>query len=92
MFGGLSMMPKGLVKQFLMAQGMKDPQVLEVVGKLENGIDGMPAIQAFHGTSLSIPEDAKAIQVTGQNAEDDVYLLVYTRKKAGKNLDGPLKA
>lgn len=80
MFPGFSY--QALVKQGLMAMGMKDPAVLSMADKLMAGGFENPRLESFAGESFHVPEGSETMLVSAEKS-DGKYTILLVREKRG---------
>lgn len=87
LLGGMFLPQAGMVKQLLMASGLKDPAVLKMADTILSGGFGTPTVAKLNTPSLQIPDDAETIVASAQNADTELTVIVVSRKKPQKALD-----
>jgi len=94
MFEGLkglvSLPGVNFVSHMLATAGITDPKVFEMAEKLQKKPTSLPKIISLPGHAVNVPNDADVVAVRSETEAETVYILVYTRQKQEKTLDGPL--
>lgn len=70
-----------LVKQFLMAAGLKDPDVMTTVDVLTQGGFDPPCVEAYAGDNLPIAPGSKAVVISTSRSDVELTLVLIRRNK-----------
>ncbi len=70
-----------LTKQLLMASGVKEPEVYEMISALCKGGFDAPTIEAYGGDSLPILPGSKAVAIMTSSDTEELQFLIVRRTK-----------
>lgn len=71
-----------LVRQALLAMGMTDKTVLDMVDRIMQGGFSTPRLEALAGPSFPIPENAETMLVSAEKLDGKYTILIVCEKRA----------